>query len=112
MSELQDQNNLTLFVNDQSLSFNKSSNSSITVQYNSLSAPNFTWFDNRNQIIAFNSDVKKNGFRVEINSSHITLKIENVRYNHFGNFCLNAKSEKDQKNISVNVIVKGEKSKG
>lgn len=99
---------LSLIVANDTLACIKYETINVPVQYNASSMPNFTWYDSRDELIAFNKEVKKiSTYNVFINSTHVTLQIDGVGYQHIGNFTLNAECKEESKNISIHVAVEG-----
>jgi hypothetical protein len=75
----------------------------ISVKFESSSPPQFQWLDNINKEIDESS-----GYVVEVLTDEVKLKINEIGYEHLGNFTLQAECDEIEKNITIELIVEGE----
>jgi hypothetical protein len=78
----------------------------IVVGYEAVPDAEFQWFDGSRREIAGGSE-----YEVDVSETEVKLTIKNVGYKHFGNFTLQAKNDAVVKEISIEVVVEGEKRK-
>lgn len=93
----------TVFVNKET-----TKTASLTVNFEAQHQPNFTWYDNKDEIIYVNKTVQDNyKYDVRETSNEIILDFQFVDYHCFGNFTLKAELWNLSQNITVELIVSG-----